>query len=540
MTFTINRRLLLQGAVFGIGAAALPAWASFTDLRGFTHNVASGEPGQNQVVLWTRYRPDSGASARLRWQVASDLDFAHVVADGEALASEQADWCVKPVAAGLMPGRWYYFRFIDDRDRVSPIGRTRTLPEGSVDAFNIAVFSCANMPYGYFNAYAHAAARSDIDMLLHLGDYFYEYERGKYSDPALAMRIVEPVNETIALADYRVRFASYRSDPDLQRLHQLFPMVMMWDDHESANDAWQGGASNHQPETEGEWSVRKAASVRAYREWLPVSEDNWTSYRIGDLAHLFRPETRLTGRTEPLKVSRFLEGRDDVAVALAEFRDGPWLSGDRTILGWDQEKWLADGFACSTADGVKWQILGQQVVMGSVSMPADMVDFIGDDGPAEVRRTIEMGAEAAKAGLPFNLDQWDGYPAARDRLLRSSLDADAELIVLSGDSHNGWAFDLDRKGERAGVEFAVQSVSSPGYEKYVPGDPSAIARSIVGANPQLRWVDTSRRGYLTLRLTPDRAVSEWNLLETVTRRSTALSGVHRMAVERGARSLTAI
>lgn len=540
MTLIVDRRLLLKAATMGLSALALPGAAQALSGRGFTHNVASGEPGQDKVLLWTRYVPGAGGSPRLSWQVAADPDFARIVSEGEAEASEARDWCVKPVASGLAPGAWYYYRFRDAGGTFSPVGRTRTLPDGPLGRFNLAIFSCANLAFGHFNAYAHAAARGDIDLALHLGDYLYEYRRGTYPSDRerVAGRIIEPPHEAVALADYRMRYAAYRADPDLQRLHQLLPMVMMWDDHESANDAWSGGAENHQPESEGEWSVRKAAAMRAAREWLPVSDNPWEAYRIGDLAELFRLETRLTARSRQPDLAAYLRGKADIAAALREFRDGPWQDPARTMLGSEQEAWLAAALRRSTSDKVRWQLLAQQTVMGQILLPPETAGWIPPNAPEIVRQRSAIGLAAAQAGLPFNLDAWDGYPVARRRLLESAMAADAELIVLSGDSHNGWAFDLGEGGAAAGVEFAGHSVTSPGLEAYVPGVAAdVVARALVAANPSLHWADTRRRGYMTLALTPDRAEAEWVFMGGVQERSAAEAGRHRMATTWGAHRL---
>ena len=275
MTLIIDRRSLVRGGALGLGALLIPgggaALAQLAAARGFTHSVASGEPSQDSVLLWTRFVPANSGSARVTVEVSETEDFRRIVAGGTAVTGGFRDWTVKQVATGLQPGRVYYYRFTAD-GQVSSVGRTRTLPAGRVDAFRMAVFSCANLPFGWFNAYGHAAQRQDIDLIVHTGDYFYEYQRGQYPgvEQAIKERVIEPAGETIALADYRLRFASYRSDPDLQRLHQLFPMVAMPDDHESANDSWKDGAQNHQPE-EGDWTMRKAASVQAYREWSAMT-----------------------------------------------------------------------------------------------------------------------------------------------------------------------------------------------------------------------------------------------------------------------------
>ena len=531
----IDRRLLLKGAVLGAGVLALPAWAQVLGRRGFTHDVASGEPGPDRVMLWTRYLPEPGASGRLRWQVARDAEFGTVVAHGETEAAPERDWCVKPIATGLDPGGWYFYRFLNGVGQPSPIGRTRTLPDGPAGKFTLGVFSCSNLPFGHFNAYAHAAARSDIDLMVHLGDYIYEYPVGTYPslEQAIPGRLIEPATEILALADYRLRYASYRSDPDLQRLHRMFPMVMMWDDHETANNSWIGGAQNHQPETEGDWNVRKAAILQAYREWMPISDTPWTSYRIGDLADLFRPETRLTGRDKQFEVSEILSGKPDRATALADFRDGPWLEPARSLLGMEQERWLADSLRRSTGDKVKWQVLCQQVIMGSLSFPPEIVTVVGGNMTDSLRQRAELAVAQSQAGLPMNLDMWDGYPAARNRLLGSSQEAGANLIVLSGDSHNAWGFELPQAGAPAGAEFAVHSVTSPGNESSIPADPAAVARAYVGGNEQLKWAETSRRGYLTVELTPERATGEWVFMDTVRQPSLAIAARHAMHVAHG-------
>ena len=355
MSMTMDRRTILKAGALGLGLMAVPGAAQLVAARGFTHNVASGEPGPRSVMLWTRYVPPAGRGGRLSWQVAADAGFGRILAHGEIEASEEHDFCVKPIADGLAPGRWYYYRFRDAAGHFSPVGRTRTLPEGPTARFALGLFSCSNLPFGWFNAYGHAAARRDLDLMVHVGDYLYEYQQGHYPDPGEETpgRILAPATEIVHLADYRLRYAAYRSDPDLQRLHQMFPMVAMWDDHESANDSWEGGAQNHQPDSEGPWAARKAAAVRAYREWLPVNEATWESYEIGDLASIFRPETRLTARSRQLTYAAALRGQSDRQAALTRFRDGPWQDPARTLMGAEQEAWLAQAMRASVRRGVR-------------------------------------------------------------------------------------------------------------------------------------------------------------------------------------------
>jgi alkaline phosphatase D len=536
MSLEIDRRLLLKAGALGLGALAVPGMAQVLAARGFTHDVASGEPRQRSVMLWTRYVPGADGSGRLSWQVSPSADFGRIVADGTIVAGEEHDHCVKPVATGLAPGRWYFYRFRDAAGAWSPVGRTRTLPEGPVARFTIGLFSCANLGFGWFNAYGHAAARRDIDLLAHVGDYLYEYQRGRYPEAAEAVpgRILEPASEIVRLADYRLRFATYRADPDLRRLHRLFPMIAMWDDHESANDSWQNGAQNHQPAAEGDWADRKAASVRAYREWMPVSEDPWESYEIGDLATLFRPETRLTARSRSNYLQAIVRNQPDRAAALAAFRDGPWQDPARTLMGPEQEAWLADGLRRSVGRRAKWQVIAQQVIMGVLAAPRETGAWLGPEATESFRGFVSNAIDAGQVGLPFNHDSWDGYPRARRRLLQSALDAETNLVILSGDSHNAWAFDLDLDGHAAGIEIAGTSVTSPGNESdFTNVAPAEMVRATVARNPQLKWANLHQRGYSTLTLTQERATAEWLFVDTVRRRSTRIAARHRMTSARG-------
>ncbi len=281
--------------------------------------------------------------------------------------------------------------------------------------------------------------------------------------------------------------------------------------------------------------MRKAASIRAYREWLPVPDEPWESYEIGELATLFRPETRLTARSRPGYLREVLANQPDRAAALAAFRDGPWQDPARTMLGREQEAWLADGLRRSVGQRTKWQILAQQVILGTLAMPPEASDWLSPTATDGFRAFVANAVEAGRAGLPAGHDSWDGYPAARRRLLRSALDADANLVVLSGDSHNAWAFDLDLDGQAAGIELAGTSVTSPGNEADFPGAPPALAaRVTVARNRQLRWANLHQRGYATLHLTPQRATAEWLFLRSVRERGTGLAGRHVMTSVRGA------
>lgn len=528
-----RRDLLKLGA---IGLASLSAPLAAQTPRGFTHGVASGEPGATRVLLWTRYL--SGTDTPLRWEIATDPGFAKIAAGGEVTASPARDCCAKAWAEGLAPGTWYFYRFVAPDGAVSDIGRTRTLPVGKAPAFRMAVFSCSNLGFGFFNAYAHAAEAGEFDLAVHLGDYFYEYRRGEYPSAKEVLPGREaPLDEAITLDGYRRRFATYRADPDLLRIHQVLPMIAMWDDHETANDTWVDGAENHQA-NEGDWATRKRLSEQVYREWMPVSDEYYASYEIGDLATLVRLESRHLARTKQFSLTE-IAGTGTVEqadAALTAFRDGAWRSADRTLLGSKQEAWLAATLRASTRARKPWQILGQEVIMGSLYTPRDLSDGLSAKAPDWLRRRIANSISASRNGLPFNMDAWDGYPAARERLYRAALDANANLVVLSGDSHNAWAFDLDRDRHRVGVEMAGHSVTSPGFEQSVAWKkPADLARDLLANNPQLKWCDTSQRGYMAVELTPRAASCEWRFMASVRQKGTALAGVKRMTVLAGQR-----
>jgi alkaline phosphatase D len=537
----LTRRSLFTLAGAGAAAVAAPAAAQGFG-TGFTHGVASGEPSANSFLLWTRY---VGDAARIAYFVSKSADMSSPVGGGSVPVSPERDYCVKAEVIGeLEPDTWYFYQFIAPDGTKSPVGRTRTLPEGPSGRFRLAVFSCSNYGFGWFNAYAHAAEANDADLAVHLGDYIYEYGAGTYPTAGQVHpdRALMPATEIVALTDYRLRYATYRADPDLQRLHQVLPMIAVWDDHESANDSWKDGAQNHQSETEGDWATRKAAAKRAYREWMPVSDDPYAAYQVGDLATLFRLDTRLEGREEQFSLEKVLAGKSDpeaIAAALTAFRDGAWADKERQLLGAAQEAWLAKGLAASTRAGTQWQVLVQQVLIGNLKTPVALAEGLGAGLPDFVANRLKAAARASKAGLPSNMDAWDGYPAARERVFKAALNADANLVVLAGDTHNGWAFELAQDGAKVGVELGVCSVSSPGFESYLSMvKPDTLAAAMVAENPQLQWADTAQRGYMVVELTPARAVTEYRFSSGVKQRSAKLAGTKRITTEKGSGKLT--
>jgi alkaline phosphatase D len=544
-----SRRAVLAGAGLAGAGLVLPAeaWAQrkrrepVEILGGFTHGVATGEPGPTSMLFWTRYQGTGSVAVPLELEVSTDPRMAKAKVMATALAEPARDWTARVTVKGLIPGRTYYYRWRGPEKNVRSIpGRTATLPDGAAPSFRMGVFSCANLPFGWFNAYGHAVAADDIDLFVHLGDYLYEYARGTYptAQQTVPGRVVEPAGETIRREDYWARYRAYRSDPDLQALHAQVPCVTIWDDHEIANDTWRGGAENHDPRSEGDWKARVAAATAAYRDWLPISDQYWAKYDIGRLATLYRLETRIVGRDEPLDIAAAIRRGPDTMTALKRLRDQDWVAGSRQLLGYEQEQWLFTEMQQAVKRGVRWQVLAQQVVMGKLNAPPGASALAGPNPQGEVAAALGAAELAAKVGLPFNLDSWDGYPAARARLLSTAQRAGADLVVLAGDSHNAWASDLVNDGRPAGVEFAGQSVTSPGLEAYLrSAPPSQVAAAMVQANPTLKWADTSQRGYMHVTLTPMQAASEWRFTAPVTSRSPKLAGVVRGQVSAGQRRL---
>jgi alkaline phosphatase D len=538
MRLDLDRRAFIAAGAAGLLLPARPALAGLWADKGFTHGVASGAPGPDSIKLWTRYASTDGRDAVLKVEVATDAGMRNIIKRSEATAGPESWGTAQTTITGLPTGGWVFYRFTAPDGSVSPTGRTRTLPVGPLARFNIAVFGCSNKPFGWFNAYAHAAARNDIDLVVHTGDYIYEYAQGTYPSAAEAMpgREIAPASEMVHLDDYRQRYASYRVDPGLQEIHRLFPMINIWDDHEVANDTWKGGAENHQPD-EGNFAVRLAAATKANREWLPQPDRMHHRYDIGNLVSLLTLDTRNTGRDKALELGPALKGGK---AGLVTFRDGAWSDPGRSLLGAEQEAWFADTMKASVKDGQKWQLVAQQVVMGNQFAPKDVLSLLGADAGERIRGYVSAGVMAAAAGIPSNMDAWGGYPQARKRLLKAAQAADADMVVVSGDSHNAWAFDLAEGGKPAGVEFAGHSVTSPGYESALKADPMKVRDSLVAASPEMTWCDTSRRGYMTVGFTPESARCDWVFMATIKERTLATSTGQAATVQRGRRKMTLV
>ena len=455
----------------------------------FYHGVASGDPLSDRVIIWTRITPtDFGQTLTGTYHVATDDQFNNVVANGTFSTDSTIDFTVKIDVTGLNPNTFYYYEF-EHNGAYSLVGRTKTLPLGAVDNMRLAVVSCASLESGYFNAYEAIANRNDVDAVLMLGDYIYEYESQGFSPNANVDRTWQPAEEITELNDYRLRYNSYRLDYALRKLHQNFPWICIWDDHETANDSYPGGADNHQA-NEGPWPQRMSAGKKAYFEWIPIrpkapgNQEIFRTFELGDLAKIIMLDTRLEGRDQQV-------GTNDPV-----FNDTT-----RTILGPTQFQWFKNELSTTTQP---WKIIGNQVMIGEVEI----------------------------FGTPINTDSWDGYPAERqklfDHLSTNNID---NMVVLTGDIHTSWAVDLKNGNNPVGVEMVTPSVTSP-------GSPINLSNLITLQNPNIKYVELTKRGFILVDITPQRVQGDWYNVSTINEINASSSCVKSYVSNLGNNSLT--
>jgi len=437
----------------------------------FSHGVASGDPTSDAIVLWTRVSPDAPGKVQVVWEMALDPAFEERIASGKLTTNEKRDYTVKVDVRKLRWGRDYYYRFMAG-GQTSPVGRTRLAPAAGdvVERVRLGVVSCSSWAHGWFHGYEKLAAQLDVDLVVHLGDYIYEYATGAYG----SARAYDPPHEIVSLDDYRRRHAQYRTDDRLQLLTQQVPLVTVWDDHEVANDSWQKGAENHSEE-EGRYRKRLLAAKRAYFEWMPIRDNGarkvYRTVEYGDLLDLLMMDTRHAKRAQQLGIL------------------GPEVVDDppkRQVLGPQQEAWLRKALRKS---GARWKLLGQQVVMAQLRIP--------------------LGGQTL-----VNLDAWDGYPNARRRLFSLIRETGAsDVVVLTDDIHASGAAELSEDpftdpSSPLGVELVTPAITSPFPLANIGG-------LVQAANPHLKFVQTGLRGYMLVDVTAERLSARWFLLDGV-------------------------
>lgn len=556
MSEKISRRELIQKSLFGFGALSLPV--AFTGCNDgsdeespeaqadFLHGVASGDPLQDKVILWTRLTPvDLSAPLKVTWEIATDDQFKQNLKTGTVQTTKTDDFTVKVDAIGLQAGTTYYYRFRFG-SKVSPVGQTKTLPV-TTNKVSFAVCSCSNYPAGYFYVYREMA-KQNVDVVIHLGDYIYEYGADGYAteDAAKLGRTLPSDNnkEIIKLDDYRKRYALYRQDKDLQAVHQRHPFIVVWDDHELANDTWREGAENHQS-NEGPFLERKLAALQAYFEWMPIrpvsNTDHLNIYRqfdFGSLVQLTMLDTRIIARDKQLEYADYM-----TAAGLdAEKFQADLTDPKRTLMGYTQRDWLVGKLKQSTAT---WNVIGQQVLMSKMWIPAELLLSLGQitsggtspDTLAKMNAqitelvTLKLRLEQGDPTLtvqekarvttlvPYNLDAWDGYYAEREFVYDKLAEFNKKIIVLAGDTHNAWTSYLySQKGEYVGVELATSSVSSPGLEKYLSIPLAQLQQfefAFTTLIDELAYCNLNQRGYLMVTLDDKQVQSDWIFVDSI-------------------------
>lgn len=552
MPISLNRRNLIAGLA---AAGALPGCAtSQEEARAnpvFLHGVASGDPDADSIVLWTRI---SGAAQpeRVLWEVSEDEAFARILLQGEAVAAADTDFTVKVIAGPLPAGPRLFFRFTAGGE-VSPVGRTRLFHSSGDARLGIALASCSNFAFGFFNAYDAIARDPEVDLVLHTGDYIYEYGAGGWGDETgLALgRRHQPPHEIVSLADYRARHAQYKTDAGAQAMHAAHPFVACWDDHEVTNNPWTGGAQNHQPETEGDYLARRAAALQAYYEWMPVRDPGpaggreafWRSYRLGALATLVTLESRHTGRSQQVEYAdhfQSIQTKQDRDRFMSQLIGKP----DREMLSDEMEQFFASAMQVSVNAGEPWRFVGNASPIARMLVPDIAAAGISDDlaPPAERQGAGPNLFWKGKWNLPFYTDTWDGYPAARERLFAQATASGAnDLIFLTGDSHSFWENEIfDAQNRAMGVELGTAGISSPGdfVDTGWKGDaPARLNILFAEALPEVNWTEDSYQGYVRVVFTASQADVNFMAVDNCLTTRYELRSLRRTRIVRGGQTL---
>lgn len=500
----LTRRDFLKLSSASAGALVLgfPAIVGAAQRSGiFVHGIAAGDPLPDRIILWTRVTPEpiavpgSGRGDRVtvQWEVSLTPSFGAVVASGEGKTGPEQDHTFKVDVGGLRPATLYHYRF-RFKNIVSAVGRFRTAPaaNATLSSVRFGLVSCANFEGGYFAAYRHLAARTDLDFILHVGDYIYEYGPGEYGPGPAIGRTHDPMKEIVTLQDYRRRHAQYKGDPDLQMLHALYPFICTWDDHELADDAWKDGAANHQPATEGSFTTRRNNALRAYFEWMPIRPPAATTrlyrnFQFGTLADLSMLDLRQYRDQQP-------------ASPLDPAKDDP----NRVLMGREQTDWLKGNLSASRA---AWKLVGNPVMITPVDfrrpLPQDVLDALG-----------------VMTGVPYNVDAWDGYTDDRRELLEHiAARSIRNVAFLTGDIHSSWACDipLGASGPSVAVELVGTSITSDNFNDLL-GLPERTAVSLQAegifqaGNPHVKYLELDSHGYSVVDLTAARMQMDWYYL----------------------------
>ncbi len=505
----LHRRTVLKAGAAGAAVLGLPVLAGPAAAAEpvFRHGVASGDPLGTAVVLWTRVTPTAeatpgsgkGPAVEVGWEVAVDETFRQVIARGTVRTDASRDHTVLVDVTGLTPYTRYAYRFTALGD-TSRTGRTQTAGTDGVHALRLAFVSCANWTGGYFSAYRHVAARDDLDVVLHLGDYLYEYGNGpdtyRYGPDSLkGKRDHVPSGRMVSLSDYRQRHAQYKTDPDLQAAHAAHPFVVIFDDHEVADNSYDGGNVEEDGPVAVPFAQRRRDAYQAYLEWMPLRLPDqdvphrgirfFRRFSFGPLADLTVVETR-QNRSEQVS-SAF--GSDLTSVA----------DPGRILMEPEQMSWLTGGLRGA---GPQWRLLGNQTVFTRVAFGKDLP---GRD------KLVTLGIGSTS----FNTDQWDGYQDDQREVLEAMAASPGQPVVLTGDIHSAWANDVpldagtyvpvEPVNNSVAVEFVCPSVSSDGFTEALGGQEPALAltTALQATNPHVRYLDGVFHGFGVLDVTPE-------------------------------------
>tara|TARA_B110000003_G_scaffold169274_1_gene169119 strand:+ start:594 stop:2183 length:1590 start_codon:yes stop_codon:yes gene_type:complete len=479
------------------------------DNPSFDYGVASGDPTNSHVILWTKISKSNKSNIDVKWEVSTENDFTEILASGTKTSIHSDNFTVK-VDVNIPKkynGKKIYYRFYYD-DIFSDIGITSTLPLDDPDIYNIAFCSCSNYPAGFFNSYKEIARNADIDLVLHLGDYIYEYGANVYpSEGSEEMgRAVDPPHEIVTLEDYRRRYALYRSDVDLQELHSSKPMIVIWDDHEFTNNTWKNGAENHSND-EGIFEERIQNAIKAYYEWMPIREKKykssiWRDFKVGNLFQLLMLDTRYFYRDKQVDINTFI---DNGIIDKERYKES--LNQERSLLGADQHSWIEQ----TVSNKFKWSLFGQQLLIGPKYLPALFRDFNRNELPNYLKNIIDI----AGAKLPYNTDQWDGYPKARAKFYEN-IKASQSSIILAGDSHDSWLSNLyNNQNKFIGIEIGAPSITSPNSVDTFGKNIDKIEEAFRSENKDLAWIDGKNKGYVELAISNKDIKVSYHYVSTV-------------------------
>jgi alkaline phosphatase D len=526
-----RRQAIKITSVGAIGLSASISSSCSKNTYSFNHGVASGDPLEDRVILWTRVTPQQAGPVEVILEVSENKNFSKVAYSKKLNTSSLSDYTIKydflaKQYCNSDNGFFYRFRA---GNSVSETGRSKTFSK-NIKSAKIAIFSCSNFPAGYFNAYQAAAEKNDLDLWLHLGDYLYEYPMGGYATENAEKlgRAPIPIHEMITLSDYRQRHAQYKLDQGSIALHKHAPLIAVWDDHEFSNDAWKRGAENHSEDgSEGDFYARRSAAIKAYYEWMPIREQQnkrriFRDFKIGKLMHLIMLDTRQFGRDKQIQPKDYLSKS---GFNQAKFYND--LNSEyRELLGAEQFSWIEDKILNSNA---AWTIFGQQVLMTKLKFP-DISKIIKAE---EIPDFLKPYLKLLGLGIPSNLDAWDGYPAARNKLYKLMKNVKKKFISLAGDTHNSWVSELENQsGEKVGIELGAPSVTSPGITDVLNLDENNFVDSIVKLNKELQWMNPSNRGYLFLDCTDSKIIASFNFIKELENINSEISSSQSFLIHR--------